>query len=102
MISAVWAMEHFDSYLRGRKFTLFTDHRPQEKLATVHKKTLNRLQEAILVYDFKIIYKNGSEMPADFLSQNVLASINFFNDNLPRLQKDDFIGTVIPYIMTHN
>ena len=101
MMAAVWAMEHFDSYLRGRKFTLFTDHRPLEKLATVHKKTLNRLQEAMLVYDFKIVYKNGKEMPADFLSRNVLASIDVFNDDLPRLQKEDeFISNVLTYITT--
>ncbi len=54
MMAAVWAMGHFDSYLRGRKFTLFSDHRPLENLATVHKKTLNRLQEAMLEYDFVI------------------------------------------------
>ena len=99
MMAAVWAMEHFDTYLRGRKFTLFTDHRPLEKLATVHKKTLNRLQEAMLEYDFKIVYKNGSEMPADFLSRNILASIDVFDDDLPRLQAEDyFIKTVSDYM----
>ena len=101
MMAAVWAMEHFDNYLRGRKFTLYTDHRPLEKLATVHKKTLNRLQEAMLEYDFKIVYKNGAEMPADFLSRNVLASVDVFNDDLPRLQQeDDFIKTISNYIKT--
>jgi transposase InsO family protein len=99
MMAAVWSMEHFDSYLRGRKFTLFTDHRPLEKLATVHKKTLNRLQEAMLEYDFKIEYKNGAEMPADFLSRNVLASIDVFNNDLPRLQmEDEFVKSVFNYI----
>ena len=32
MQAAVWAMDHFDTYLQGRPFTLFTDHRPLEKL----------------------------------------------------------------------
>ena len=100
MMAAVWAMEHFDTYLRGRKFTLFTDHRPLEKLATVHKKTLNRLQEAMLEYDFKIVYKNGNEMPADFLSRNVLSSIDVFDDDLPRLQNEDkFIKAVSNYML---
>ena len=101
MMAAVWAMEHFDTYLRGRKFTLFTDHRPLEKLATVHKKTLNRLQEAMLLYDFKITYKNGKEMPADFLSRNVLASIDVFTPDLPNLQnEDEFISTVKNFMLT--
>ena len=100
MMAAVWAMGHFDSYLRGRKFTLFSDHRPLENLATVHKKTLNRLQEAMLEYDFVIKHKSGNEMPADFLSRNVLASIDVFNEDLPKLQKEDkFITAVRNFIM---
>ena len=79
MQAAVWAMDHFDTYLKGRPFTLFTDHRPLEKLGKVHTKTLNRLQEAMLAYDFEITYKKGSEMPADFLSRNAINSISFEN-----------------------
>ena len=100
MMAAVWAMEQFDLYLRGRKFMLFTDYRPLEKLATVHKKALNCLQEAMLEYDFKIVYKNGSEMLADFLSRNILSSIEVFDDDLPKLQKEDiFIKAVSDYML---
>ena len=60
---------------------LFTDHQPLEKLGKVHTKTLNRLQEAMLTFDFEIVYKKGSEMPADFLSRNmVVDSISFDED----------------------
>ena len=101
MMAAVWAMEHFDNYLRGRRFVLFTDHRPLEKLATVHKKTLNRLQEAMMEYDFEIRYKSGKEMPADFLSRNVLANIDVFTPDLPQLQsEDEFISNVKNYMLT--
>ena len=83
MQAAIWAMEHFDTHLRGRHFTLFTDHRPLEKLEKVHTKTLNRLQEAMLTFDFEIMYKKGSEMPADFLSRNmVVDSISFDEDKI--------------------
>jgi len=100
MMAAVWAMGHFDSYLRGRAFTLFSDHRPLENLATVHKKTLNRLQEAMLEYNFVIKHKSGNEMPADFLSRNVLASVDVFNEDLPKLQQqDNFILAVRKFIM---
>ena len=65
-----------------------------EKLGKVHTKTLNRVQEAMLTFDFKIVYKNGSEMPADFLSRNMfMDSISFNEDKIqdeqmldPRLQ----------------
>jgi hypothetical protein len=66
MMAAVWGMNHFDVYLKGKRFTLFTDHRPLEKLNKVHSKTLNRLQEAMNIFDFEIVYKKGNEMPADF------------------------------------
>jgi hypothetical protein len=50
MAAAVWGIEHFDVYLIGKQFTLVTDHRPLEHLASVHTKTLNRLQHLMLEY----------------------------------------------------
>jgi ribonuclease HI len=47
MQAAIWGMEHFRNYLNGHHFTLYTDHKPLEKLKKVHVKTLNRLQEMI-------------------------------------------------------
>jgi hypothetical protein len=46
--AAVWGMEVFNEYLRGKQFILFTDHKPLEKLGHLHTKTLNRLQAALL------------------------------------------------------
>ena len=89
MMAAVWGMEHFSTHLRGRKFTLFTDHRPLEKLGTVHSKTLNRLQQAMTEFDFVIQYKKGEEMPADFLSRNVCEAVDVFTPDLPQLQNND-------------
>jgi RNase H-like domain found in reverse transcriptase len=44
--AAVWGMEIFNEYLRGKQFILFTDHKPLEKLGHLHTKMLNRLQTA--------------------------------------------------------
>ena len=49
MMCAVWAMNHFGFQLRGRKFKLFSDHKPLEKLGKTQTKTLNRLH--LLVKD---------------------------------------------------
>ena len=80
MAAAVWGMEFYDEYLRGKHFTLYTDHKPLEKLGHLHTKTLNRLQLAMLEYDFIIQYKKGVTMPADFLSRtpfdDVVATLN--------------------------
>jgi len=76
MQAAIWAMEHFSTYLIGRHFTLYTDHKPMEKLGKVHTRTFHRLQELMNTFDFEIMYKKGSEMPADFLSRNAINTIN--------------------------
>jgi predicted HD phosphohydrolase len=38
MHAAVWGMEHFSHHLKGKRFLLFTDHKPLEKLGKVHTK----------------------------------------------------------------
>ena len=71
--AAVFGIEHFDTYLLGKRFTLYTDHKPMEKLSEVHKKTLNRLQQLMMEYDFTLCYKRGEENSvADFLSRNAV------------------------------
>jgi hypothetical protein len=30
--AAVWGMDHFNEYLKGKKFVLYTDHKPLEKI----------------------------------------------------------------------
>jgi hypothetical protein len=77
MQAANWGMDHFSTYLSRRKFTLITDHRPIQKLGKVHTKMLHRLQKVMKTYDFDIIYKKGSEMPADYLSCNLINAISW-------------------------
>jgi len=91
MLAASWAMDYFDTYLKGRKFKLFTDHKPLEKLSTIHSKIFYRLQEQMNIFDFTIHYKKGSEKgkPADFLSRNVCEAIDVFDSKLPQLQEED-------------
>jgi hypothetical protein len=91
MQAAIWGMDHFSTYLRGRKFTLITDHRPLEKLGKVHTKTLNRLQEIMNTYDFNIVYKKGSEMPEDYLSRNLVAAISWDTSALQQAQNADML-----------
>ena len=91
MQAAIWGMEHFETYLRGKHFILYTDHKPLEKLGKVHTRTFNRLQELMNEFDFEICYKKGSEMPADFLSRNAVDSIDFDMKSLAQFQDEDEI-----------
>ena len=100
MNACVWGMEHFDNYLRGQPFTLFTDHKPLEKLGKVHTRTLNRLQEAMNIYNFDICYKKGSEMPADYLSRQAVDSISWDSNELLQAQNNDsLIAKIKNYIL---
>jgi transposase InsO family protein len=97
---AVWGMEIFNDYLRGKQLILFTDHKPLEKLVHLHTKTLNRLQTALLEHDFIIQYKKGTTMPAGYLSrlpslpvnvieQPAIAAFDPFTPDLQLLQRQD-------------
>ena len=92
MAAAVWRMEFYNKYLRGKQFTLYTDHKPLKRLSHLHTKTLNRLQLAMLEYDFVIQYKKGIIMPADFLSRSKIddkAAIDPFTPTLAQEQAQD-------------
>ena len=48
MAAMIWAMEHFDTYLRGQHFTVYSDHKPLETAGKKHESTttLSRSPEA--------------------------------------------------------
>ena len=56
MAAAVFGIDHFDTYLVGRQFTLRVDHKPLENMSLTHQKTLNRLQQLMLEHDFCLEY----------------------------------------------
>lgn len=87
-----WAVEHFHVYLYGNEFTVITDHRPLETLKTVHKKTLNRLQEKLLNYQITLVYRPGRDNgPADALSRNAMPiDAVQMETRIRKLQKEDF------------
>ena len=65
MAAMTWPMVHFNTYLKGRHFTVFWDHKPLETSWKKHERTLNQIKEAFMEWDFTIQYEKGSEMPAD-------------------------------------
>ena len=71
MQAAVYGIEYFAHYLRGRRFILYTDHRPLESLNNVHTKTLSRLEEKLQEFHFEIRYVKGKDnAAADYLSRS--------------------------------
>ncbi|MEM1008681.1 MAG: RNase H-like domain-containing protein, partial [Myxococcota bacterium] len=90
LTACVFGVTHFDTYLRGNHFTLYTDHKPLEKLSSTHTKTFNRLQQLMLDYSFTIKHHPGKDNTApDFLSRNPVASVSISYDNLVYHQQQD-------------
>jgi hypothetical protein len=56
MKAVVWAMEYYQENPKGRRFILYADHKPIELLGTYHAKTMNRLQLAMMDFNFEICY----------------------------------------------
>ena len=81
MLAATWAIQHFQVYLRGRHFFLHSDHKPLEKLGSVHTKTLNRLQLLMNEFDFTICHIPGIVMPSDYLSRHSICALDPYESN---------------------
>lgn len=88
LLAIVWAAKHFRPYLYGRKFTIYTDHRPLAWLNSIKEPNskLTRWKLRLAEFDFDIKYKQGSQNSnADALSRiklNVLTN----QDNSTSLQ----------------
>ena len=90
LAACVFGITHFDVYLKNRHFFLCCDHRPLEKLSKVHTKTLNRLQQLMLEFNFSIMYNPGKKNAVpDFLSRNVISAVDISYDGLLEAQTKD-------------
>ena len=92
--AASWGLDHWYVYLyNAPKITLYCDHKPLEKLTSRQTKTLNRLQEQMMRFNFIIKYKEGKEnVVADSLSRNPvdeLKTLGLGNSDLRKLQASD-------------
>ena len=89
LFACLHGITKLDSYLRGKKFTLVTDHAPlkwlfNKDLSNV-KPRLARWIVALQMYNFEVIYKPGLTIPhVDFLSRqpytNAEDEITFKNE----------------------
>ena len=76
-LAGVWACEHFNQYLFGKKFTLHTDHQALQVIYGPKSRPSARVERWVLrmqPYDFTIQHVSGSKMFADALSRLPLPS----------------------------
>lgn len=82
LLAVIWAVKHFRPYLYGKKFTIYTDHRPLAWLYSLKEPNskLTRWRLRLEEYDFEIKYKKGQQNTnADALSR---VKINAIDDDL--------------------
>lgn len=78
LLAIVWACKHFRPYLYGRKFTIYTHHRPLIWLFSLKEPNSKLVHWRLKLeeYDYKIIYKKGKyNTNADCLSRITLNAL---------------------------
>ena len=100
LLAIVWGVEHFRPYLYGRKFKIFSDHRPLQWLSSIKEPSskLFKWKTKLSAYDFEIEYKKGAlNTNADALSRIELLNNNSDSED-PELKSalDDFFAACTP------
>jgi hypothetical protein len=80
-LAIVWACEHFHQFLFAKHFSTITDHKPLERLynspSAKPPVRIERWALRLQNYDTTVIYRRGSDNPADYISRHPnLSSIN--------------------------
>ena len=103
-LAIVWAMERLQLYLRGGKFTLYTDCKPIELILGNPKSKPPARKERwnlrIQDFDFGIKYTKGTNNPSDFLSRHPCPKIETKHE-MSAEQYVNFLTThAVPKAMT--
>ena len=103
-LAIVWAMERLQLYLRGGKFTLYTDCKPIELILGNPKAKpparIERWNLRIQDFDFDIKYTKGTNNPSDFLSRHPCPKIETKHE-MSAEQYVNFLTThAVPKAMT--
>lgn len=91
MLAICWAVKHFRPYLYGRKFQIFSDHRPLVYLFGMNNPSsrLTKFRLILEEYDFTINYIPGKEnVTADALSR-----ISIESEDLKKMSSHIFVTT---------
>lgn len=85
LLAIIWACKQFRPYIYGRKFILYTDHKPLEWLFNIKDpgSRLARWRLKLAEYDYQIKYRTGkSNTHADALSRIPINAITKLNNEI--------------------
>lgn len=81
-----WALNHFDPYLRGRQFDLYTDHESLIYMSKGNTGKLARWSCRLAEYNFTLHHKSGVKMNhVDFFSRFITNDYDLIADRMTYL-----------------
>lgn len=92
MLAIIWAVKHFRPYLYGKKFTIYTDHRPLAWLKTMDEPNskITRWKLRLSEFDYDVVYKNGKQNSnADALSRIRINALGENDDESMKVNLDE-------------
>lgn len=79
----IYAFQKFDTFVRGRKVTVHTDHQSLQWLQDAKKGKLARWAALLAEYNFEVFYKKGSELQhIDYLTRNLIETPDPVEDRM--------------------
>lgn len=103
-LAIVWGIEHFHLYVYGAPFVLYTDHKPLELIyGNPMSKPPARIERWMLrlqQYDFSIVYKAGTENPADYLSRHPVKIKSKEQNNIAEEYVNFLANAAVPNTLT--
>ena len=99
LLAIVYACKQFRPYIYGKKFTIFTDHRPLQWLWSLKEPNskLIRWRTKLEEFDFDVVYKKGKQNTnADALSRIRLTDLNVITQSdldsiLPQFDDEELL-----------
>jgi len=107
-LAMVFGCKHFAPYLKGKEFTIRTDHKPLTAITSTQTNNLTRLKAELDDFmPFKVVYINGKQQMADMLSRPgrqtaATAVTDLSTENIRQLQKDDYLGKALAIKLKYN
>lgn len=103
LLAIVWAAQHFRPYLYGKRFRIYTDHRPLTYIFSISNPSsrLMRFRLKLEEYEYEVVYKPGkANTNADALSR--ILQLNKCTDNTQKELYEQYLRETENKVIINN